>query len=484
MPELPEVETVRKTLIKQLIGETITKVEVYYGKMLYPNQEVFQKLVNQTFIDIKRYGKYLFFIFNDYIVISHLRMEGKFFIKTTEPVEKHEHIVFTLNSGRTLRYHDTRKFGIMKLLETNDYLVALQEPEIKKLGLEANDPKLNAQILFDKIKNKNIPIKTVLLDQENICGLGNIYVDEVCFLSKINPLTLASSLSIDDASRIVENAKIVLQKAIEAGGTTIRSYTSSLGVTGLFQLELHVHTKVGKPCENCDSIIKKIKVGGRGTYFCPTCQLKRPDIIGITGSIASGKSAVFKYLKNNYDNEKLSFIDCDQISHELLENEKVINEIISVFGDVTDGSSHISRLKLGEIIFNDDEKRQALNNIIHPLVKAEITRIINNAKDKLIIFIDIPLLVEAKMESLVDEIWLVYVNKEQQLSRLINRDQITTEAAKKKIGAQMDLDEKVAYLRNINTINNFILIDNSHSINQTYQELDQEMKKRGVKKCH
>lgn len=480
MPELPEVETVRNTLKKQILGETITKVEIFYDKMLYPNKDAFYKLINQTFIDIKRYGKYLFFILNDYIIISHLRMEGKFFIKTNAPIEKHEHIVFTLNSGRTLRYHDTRKFGIMKLLETNDFNKALQEPEIKKLGMEANDPALTGEILYEKIRNKKIPIKTVLLDQENICGLGNIYVDEVCYLSNIHPLTLAESLTIEDADKIVDNSKKVLEKAILAGGTTIRSYTSSLGVTGLFQLELHVHTKVGKPCEKCGTIIRKIRVGGRGTYYCPNCQIKKPTIIGITGGIASGKSAVFKYLKSEYTDD-IIYIDCDEISHELLTKEKVISEICEKIDIEKNEEGKIDRQELGAIVFNNSEKLKLLNEIIHPLVKKEISETINKNEDKRIIFVDIPLLIEAKMENFVDEIWLIYVNKQIQIERLMNRDHISEESAKQKINAQMDIDEKLNYL---NKIDNKIIISNENALKETYQLIDQEMNRRKIEKCH
>ena len=480
MPELPEVETVRNTLKKQILGETITKVEIFYGKMLYPNEEAFYKLINQTFIDIKRYGKYLFFILNDYIIISHLRMEGKFFIKTNAPIEKHEHIVFTLNSGRTLRYHDTRKFGIMKLLETNDFNKALQEPEIKKLGMEANSPSLTGKILYEKLKNKKVPIKTALLDQENICGLGNIYVDEVCYLSNIHPLTLAENITIEDANKIVDNSKKVLEKAILAGGTTIRSYTSSLGVTGLFQLELHVHTKVGKPCEKCGTIIKKIKVGGRGTYYCPNCQVKKPTIIGITGGIASGKSAVFNYLKSEYIDD-IIYIDCDEISHELLTKEKVISEICEKIGIERDERGKISRQELGGIVFNNEEKLKLLNEIMHPLVKKEILDTISKNGDKKIIFVDIPLLIETKMENLVDEIWLIYVDKQTQIARLKSRDHINDEMAQQKINAQMDIDEKLDYLKKID---NKLIINNENTLKETYHLIDQEMNRRKIKKCH
>lgn len=479
MPELPEVETVRNTLKKQLLGEKIINVEIYYDKMFYPNKDDFRNLINQTFKDIKRYGKYLFFIFDDYIVISHLRMEGKFFIKTNQPVNKHEHIVFTLNSNRTLRYHDTRKFGTMKLLKTSDYQLALQEPEIKKLGQEANDPNLTKEILYQKLSKQNVPIKTALLNQENICGLGNIYVDEVLFLSNIHPLTKAKNLTLEETEKIVNNAKIVLEKAIQAGGTTIRSYTSSLGVTGLFQLELFVHTKVGQKCQKCNSIIQKITVGGRGTYYCPSCQIKKPNIIGITGGIAAGKSAVLTYLKNTYQTNDYLFIDADVISHNLLQEKAVIDKLIDSFGDEVCENGQINRKTLGKIVFSEDEKRLTLNKIIHPLVRSKIIKTINQNQDKQIIFVDVPLLIETNMTDLTDEVWFVYVPKNVQLERLMKRDEITQEEALKRINAQMDIDEK---LNSVEKLTNKLIINNQNKLEETYQIINQEMNRR-LKKC-
>lgn len=160
----------------------------------------------------------------------------------------------------------------MALLNTIDKTQIMKYPALAKLGKEANDETFTEQELLNKLSKKNIFIKTALLDQEIICGLGNIYVDEVCFMSKLNPFTLTKEITIKDAESILESSRIVLAKAIQAGGTTIRSYTSSLGVTGLFQLELLVHSKENEPCPVCKTPIVKTKVGGRGTYYCPRCQ--------------------------------------------------------------------------------------------------------------------------------------------------------------------------------------------------------------------
>lgn len=197
-------------------------------------------------------------------------MEGKYFFKDSNDVRnKHEHVIFELDNYKELRYHDTRKFGKMHLVKKesfDEYLV------MKELGLEPWDERLNANYLKDSYKNKSLPIKTVILDQRVIVGIGNIYADEVLFLSRINPLVKAKKLSLKQLESIISNTKVVLEKAIKEGGTTIRSYTSDEGVSGRFQNSLYVHSRVNEKCLCCGSKIIKIKVGGRGTYYCPKCQ--------------------------------------------------------------------------------------------------------------------------------------------------------------------------------------------------------------------
>lgn len=272
MPELPEVETVKETLKKQVLNKKIKEVQVLYPNIIAePSYQEFCKLlVGQTINDIKRRGKWLVFELDKYDLISHLRMEGKYFIrKNGEEILKHEHVIFTFTDNTQLRYHDTRKFGRV-------YLVAKDKLDeckpIKELGLEPWDSKLTKDYLYSCYQKKRLPIKTVILDQGIITGIGNIYADEVLFLSRINPLIPANKLTFDDCEHIIENTKVTLEKAIKMGGTTIRSYTSSEGVHGRFQNELYVHSKENEPCPNCGKSISKIKVGGRGTYYCENCQ--------------------------------------------------------------------------------------------------------------------------------------------------------------------------------------------------------------------
>ena len=272
MPELPEVETVRQGLKKLLLGRIIKRVCVYYdGIIEYPSVlEFTSNIENQKINDIDRFGKWLIFVLDDYYLLSHLRMEGKYFIKdASDELNKHEHVVFKLDNDSELRYMDVRKFGKMHLIPKDK--IKDIGPLID-LGLEPWDKKLDISYLRDKYKNKKLPIKSVLLDQSIIVGIGNIYADEILFLAKINPYTRAMDLDDNDLFNIIKYTRKVLERAISEGGTTIRSYSSVNGVHGLFQQELNVHSREGEQCPSCGNKIVKVKIGGRGTYYCEKCQ--------------------------------------------------------------------------------------------------------------------------------------------------------------------------------------------------------------------
>lgn len=271
MPEIAEVETVRNTLKKMILNKKIVDVNIIYGKMIESNINDFKKiLVGKTFVNIDRIGKWLMFDLGDYYLLSHLRMEGKFFVKNTnEEIAKHEHIIISFNDGTDLRYHDTRKFGRMNLVKKED----LDNVDaIKKQGVEPLSKNLTKEYLKEQFKNKTGPIKNLLLDQTIISGLGNIYANEVLFASLINPERKGSSITLDECQRIVDACNTIIKKAIQNGGTTIKSYTSSLGVTGRFQQFLQVHKKENEPCPICGNPIVRIKINGRSTYFCKNCQ--------------------------------------------------------------------------------------------------------------------------------------------------------------------------------------------------------------------
>ena len=273
MPELPEVETVKEALKRKILNRKIVDVNVLYNNIIeYPKVTSFkEEILNETINDIKRRGKWLVFVLDNYYLLSHLRMEGKYNIRgKDEEITKHEHVIFYLDDNTSLRYNDTRKFGRMYLIKKEDFLTC---KPIKDLGLEPFSNELTKEYLKEKYKKLNKPIKTIILDQSIIVGIGNIYADEILFLSRINPLTLASELDDNDLDNIIKYTKEVLSSAIKSGGTTIRSYTSEEGVHGRFQQNLLVHTK--EICPVCNNKIEKIKVGSRGTYYCSNCQKKR-----------------------------------------------------------------------------------------------------------------------------------------------------------------------------------------------------------------
>ena len=222
------------------------------------------------FTDILRKGKWLLFEIGDYYLCSHLRMEGKYFIKdSNDEINKHEHVIFTFEDNTDLRYHDTRKFGRMNLVLKKDIDTV---EGVRKQGIEPIDSNLSKEYLYENFKKRRLPMKTLLLDQTIISGLGNIYADEVLFASSINPLKVGSDITLEECQRIVDSSKKIIEEAIKCGGTTIKSYTSSLGVTGRFQQNLMAHKRENEECKNCHSIIKRIVVGGRSTYYCENCQ--------------------------------------------------------------------------------------------------------------------------------------------------------------------------------------------------------------------
>lgn len=275
MPELPEVETVKNTLKKQILKKQIKQAQIYWDNIIaFPTPKDFKaQIKNQTINDILRRGKWLMFELDNYYLLSHLRMEGKYFIKDNKDERnKHEHVIFKFTDNTELRYHDTRKFGKMYLIEKED---VYKVKPLSELGLEPWDKNLNSKYLKTKFNKK--PIKTQLLDQGIITGIGNIYADEILFLSKLNPEMPGDKLTNKNLEDIIKYTKQTLEKAIELGGTTVKSYTSSEGVHGRFQNELLVHTK--DTCPKCNHKITKIVVGGRGTYYCPKCQKQKDKVI-------------------------------------------------------------------------------------------------------------------------------------------------------------------------------------------------------------
>ena len=277
MPELPEVETIRRTLQNLVVGKTIDNVQVHWPKIVKKPVEVEQfkdALIGETITDVNRRGKFLIINLNTYALVSHLRMEGKYgLFNSDEPYDKHTHVIFHFTDGTELRYRDVRKFGTMHLFlkgeENNDL-------PLSQLGPEPFSSSFTNQYLQGKLKKTERKIKPVLLDQTIVTGLGNIYVDEALFRAKVHPERKANTLNSDELINLHQEIIATLSEAVEKGGSTIRSYVNSQGEIGMFQLQLLAYGRKGEECKRCGTPIEKIVTAGRGTHFCPNCQKNRP----------------------------------------------------------------------------------------------------------------------------------------------------------------------------------------------------------------
>ncbi|MBE6172241.1 MULTISPECIES: DNA-formamidopyrimidine glycosylase [Enterococcus] len=275
MPELPEVETVRKGLEKLVKNKKIKNVQVLWPRIIeQPEVPIFEAtLIGETIESIGRRGKFLIFHLSHYEMISHLRMEGKYqYFEKEEPIDKHTHVIFSFEDGSQLRYHDVRKFGRMTIVEkgaSNTY------KGILKLGPEPLPDLFLLKDFTVGLQKSHKAIKPLLLDQKLVTGLGNIYVDEALWEAKIHPEQPADSLRPKEIKLLRQAIIDVLSRAVEAGGTTIRSYLNALGESGSFQVALHVYGQTGEACVRCQTPIVKTKVAQRGTHYCPTCQKLR-----------------------------------------------------------------------------------------------------------------------------------------------------------------------------------------------------------------
>ncbi|RYL94617.1 DNA-formamidopyrimidine glycosylase [Sporolactobacillus sp. Y61] len=276
MPELPEVETVKRTLNQLVIGKTVKSVEVRWKKIIRrpEDTDAFCRLLRgQTIHHVGRRGKFLLIYFDRYVLISHLRMEGRYRLDPeSEPVDQYTHVIFHFTDRTALRYRDVRKFGTMHLFKKGEEWNQLP---LNKLGPEPFSPSFTADTLAAACRKTSRPVKPFLLDQSIVVGLGNIYVDEALFRAGIHPLSPASFLTKRDISRLFRAIVGTLKAAIKMGGTSIRTFVNSRGEMGFFQQKLQVYGRAGEPCLNCGTLIEKIKVDGRGTHFCPSCQRRR-----------------------------------------------------------------------------------------------------------------------------------------------------------------------------------------------------------------
>lgn len=273
MPELPEVEIIRQYLDEQLPGRTIACADILLPRQLkYPEPEAFQSLVaGKRMKGMRRRGKYLLLDLHDgSTIVFHLRMTGSLvYDPSGRQRDAYARMVFHLADGGALIFADVRTFGCVygfAACETIDV------PGLQSLGPEPLSDDFTSSYLAAAIKGRRQPVKSFLLDQRRIAGLGNIYADEALFLARIDPRRAAGSLSAQECRCLAESVRKVLRDGIADGGTTFRDYRNGAGESGHHQEHLYVYHREGKPCPICGRPVEKTTVGGRGTHFCAHCQ--------------------------------------------------------------------------------------------------------------------------------------------------------------------------------------------------------------------
>lgn len=278
MPELPEVETIKEALKNSIIDAQITSIIVRNRKFRESIPDDFENIFSNTkIIKIWRFAKYAILdTDNGYSIIWHFGMSGKvrFLENHDTPLEKHDHVIFYTSKG-IIAYNDARRFGLMTYTKTSQIFT---HHLFNNMGIDPFDKNFSATYLLNKLKNKKTPIKTALLDQRIINGIGNIYASEALYKAQISPIRECCSLSKVELSYLVDAIREVLNNAIKAGGSTLRDYRKPDGSTGYFQNQHCVYNKTGQRCPNCTCDIKitggitKINQAGRSTFYCKTLQ--------------------------------------------------------------------------------------------------------------------------------------------------------------------------------------------------------------------
>ncbi len=291
MPELPEVEVVRQQLEKKIVNKTIEDIDVRDWKSVKNDRYFITALTGSKFKGIDRKGKYLFFRLTqeednqELFIICHLKMTGRLIFQTPagrreyggghalnrptpDQPHKHTRVIFTFKDGSHLYFNDMRKFGYLKRSTVKEV-----KEQKEKLGREPIGENYDREWFADVFAGRQTSVKAVLLGQKDIAGLGNIYVDEALWRSSIRPDRTADSLSSKELDRLFVATREVLEDSLELGGTTFRDFADTGGEKGNFTDKLAVFGREGEKCEQCGASIKKIRCAGRGTHFCPDCQV-------------------------------------------------------------------------------------------------------------------------------------------------------------------------------------------------------------------
>ncbi len=287
MPELPEIEIVKRSLFKMINKAKIIDIKINNKNLRYKIPNTFSKnLIGEKILRISRRSKYLIFHFKKKLLLAHLGMSGKLLLmrscdntifKTSfyydlNILRNHNHIYFILNNGLVLIYNDVRRFGFFKLYNTTQLNKIIF---LKKLGLEPFNRTFGVKYFKKFVQNRKKNIKNLLMDQTFVSGLGNIYVNEALYMSKIKPLRICKSLNKNEMKNLIFNIKKILKFSISKGGSSVRDFQNTLGKSGTFQQFFHVYGQKNKNCSriSCKGKIKKITISNRSSFYCNRCQI-------------------------------------------------------------------------------------------------------------------------------------------------------------------------------------------------------------------
>ncbi|MGJ8686152.1 MAG: bifunctional DNA-formamidopyrimidine glycosylase/DNA-(apurinic or apyrimidinic site) lyase [Spongiibacteraceae bacterium] len=271
MPELPEVETVKRGIAPHLLQQDIVSVLVRERRLRWPiDAELEGRLVGRRVLAVERRAKYLLIELSDGVLMVHLGMSGRlYFVAADTPVGKHDHVDIVLSGGRVLRYTDPRRFGAVLWCEKT----ALTDHKLlQHLGPEPLTDDFDADYLYGRSRHRNVPVKTFLMDGQVVVGVGNIYANEALFMAGIRPSRKAGNISLQRYQKLVAAVKKVLAQAIAQGGTTLKDFVGGDGKPGYFKQELNVYGRAGLPCSGCGRELLELRLAQRSTVYCKHCQ--------------------------------------------------------------------------------------------------------------------------------------------------------------------------------------------------------------------
>ncbi|WP_019000650.1 bifunctional DNA-formamidopyrimidine glycosylase/DNA-(apurinic or apyrimidinic site) lyase [Succinimonas amylolytica] len=270
MPELPEVEVTRRGIAPALVNKCISHFVVRFPCLRTPVSPEFSTLENLSVVSVNRRGKYIIIKTDSGSVLIHLGMSGHLHLVSPDtPVIKHDHIDIVITGGQVIRFNDQRRFGLFEWFSKEKDPYA--DPRLSKLGPEPLEASFTGQVLYERIHRFKTPVKKILMDNEVLVGVGNIYASEVLFASRVSPMRRACDVTDDECEILVKNIRQILEASISRGGTTIHDFSGSDGNPGKYVSELKVYGRKGEPCPVCGTPIEHAIIG-RSAYYCPVCQ--------------------------------------------------------------------------------------------------------------------------------------------------------------------------------------------------------------------